>query len=253
MIRIENMSVARQGITTLSDINLGFGEGGVTALIGPNGAGKSTLLHAMSGLLPLASGRVTIAGQDIARATAQVRARTVALLTQSEHVTARLTVADLVTFGRWPHHRGRPGPADHAAVAQALDLFALTDLAQRQIDRLSGGQRQRAFVAMAYAQGTPWMLLDEPLAALDPRHARDLMERLHALSRPGPRQRSVVIVVHDLNIAARYADRIVALKDGRIARTGPKVIALTSAMLSDLFDTRMAVDAVNGHPVVVPV
>ncbi|MCB5198629.1 ATP-binding cassette domain-containing protein [Loktanella sp. TSTF-M6] len=253
MIRIENMSVARQGIKTLSDINLGFGEGGVTALIGPNGAGKSTLLHAMSGLLPLASGRVTIAGQDIARATAQVRARTVALLTQSEHVTARLTVADLVTFGRWPHHRGRPGPADHAAVAQALDLFALTDLAQRQIDRLSGGQRQRAFVAMAYAQGTPWMLLDEPLAALDPRHARDLMERLHALSRPGPRQRSVVIVLHDLNTAARYADRIVALKDGRIARTGPKVIALTSAMLSDLFDTRMAVDAVNGHPVVVPV
>ncbi|RYH02611.1 ATP-binding cassette domain-containing protein [Salipiger sp. IMCC34102] len=253
MIEIQNLTIQRGETTTLADVTLRFGQGGITALIGPNGAGKSTLLHAMTGLLPPARGTVTIEGHDMARARAADRARTVALLTQSENVTARLSVRDLVSFGRWPHHQGRPGDADRAMIETALDLFDLSDLAERPIDTLSGGQRQRAFVAMAYAQETPWMLLDEPLAALDPRHARDLMERLHAMSRPGAHARSIVVVLHDLGMAARYADRIVALKDGRLVTSGPRPIALTGRVLTDLFDTGLEVRRVGGTDIVVPV
>lgn len=187
------------------------------------------------------------------RARPQDRARHVALLTQSERVTARLTVRDLVSFGRWPHHKGRPTAHDHARVEAALDLFGLEDLAERLIETLSGGQRQRAFVAMAFAQDTPWILLDEPLAALDPKHARDLLERLYDLSRPGPDQRSVVIVLHDLSATAHYADRIVALKAGRLMASGPRVLAMTDRVLSDLFDTELRMGEVDGRRVVVPV
>ena len=253
MISTESLSVVRGGKTILDSVDLRFGTGGITALIGPNGAGKSTLLHALAGLLPPNTGCVTVEGRDMARATPQERAKVIALLTQSERVTARLTVADLVGFGRWPHHRGRPGKADRHHVDRALDLFDLSPLATRHLDTLSGGQRQRAFTAMAYAQDTPWLLLDEPLAALDPRFARDLMERLHALSRPGPDARSVVVVMHDLSAAAHYADRIVALKAGRLMKAGPALLAMTGPMLSDLFGTPLSVETVRGHRLVAPI
>ena len=253
MIQIEKMSVQIGGKSILHDLNLRFGHGGITALIGPNGAGKSTLLHALAGLLTPASGRVIVEGLDIARAAPLERAKAVALLTQSERVTARLTVADLVGFGRWPHHRGRPGPADRAQVTDALELFDLTALSGALLDTLSGGQRQRAFTAMAYEQDTPWMLLDEPLAALDPRFARDLMERLHGLTRPGPGARSVVVVMHDLSAAARYADRIVAMKDGRLVTSGPSKLAMTGQMLSGLFGTPLSVETVRRRRLVTPV
>lgn len=250
MIKIENLTLTRSGATTLDNINLSFGQGGVTALIGPNGAGKSTLLHVMAGLLAPSAGSVTISGHNMATAKAEVRARTVALLTQTDNVTARLTVEDLVTFGRWPHHQGRPTAQDRAIVDQSLELFSLTELRGRLIEALSGGQRQRAFVAMNYAQETPWMLLDEPLAALDPRHARDLMERLHDLSRPKADARSVVVVLHDLSAAARYADRVVALKDGKLVTSGPSALKFTGQMLSELFGTSLSVETLNGHRLV---
>ena len=253
MITTEALTVTYGRKTILDTLDLRFGTGGITALIGPNGAGKSTLLHALAGLLTPTQGRVTVEGHDMARATALERARAVALLTQSERVTARLTVAELVGFGRWPHHRGRPGQVDRHHVDRALDLFDLTALAARHLDTLSGGQRQRAFTAMAYAQDTPWILLDEPLSALDPRFARGLMERLHALSRPGPDARSIVVVMHDLSAAARYADRIVALKAGRLVKTGPALLAMTGPMLSDLFGTPLSVETVRGHRLVTPI
>ncbi|SHI34018.1 ATP-binding cassette domain-containing protein [Wenxinia saemankumensis] len=252
MIELSDLIVERDHARILDRIDLRFGQGGLTAMIGPNGAGKSTLLHAMAGLLPLAAGRVTVEGLDMPNARPRERARVVALMTQTDRVTARLNVEDLVSFGRWTHHGGRPGPDDRAAVDEALELFDLGPLRDRLLDTLSGGQRQRAFVAMAHAQGTPWMLLDEPLAALDPRYVRDLMERLHAISRPGPGQRSVVVVMHDLATAARYADRIVALKDGRLVTAGPAQLRLTGALLSDLFDTPLAVETVAGRRLVVP-
>ncbi|WP_226782795.1 ATP-binding cassette domain-containing protein [Oceaniglobus trochenteri] len=253
MIELNAVSVEKSGAPILNDISLSFGQGGITALIGPNGAGKSTLLHAIAGLVAPTCGTVRVEGLDMARARPPERARHVALLAQDERVTARLTVRDLVGFGRWSHHHGRPRDADRRMVRDALDIFDLNPLAERRLDALSGGQRQRAFVAMAWAQETPWLLLDEPLSALDPRHARDIMDRLHALTRPGPAQRSVVIVLHDLGVAARYADRIVALKDGRLVTSGPRVLAMTGGMLSDLFGTGLALERIKGRDVVVPV
>lgn len=253
MIKLEGITVEKGGSTILDDVSLSMGQGGITALIGPNGAGKSTFLHSIAGLVPPVRGRVEVEGLDMVRAHPLQRAHRVALLIQNERVTARLTVRDLVSFGRWPHHKGRPRAEDLEKIDDAIQTFDLGDLQTRQLDALSGGQRQRAFVAMAWAQDTPWLLLDEPLSALDPRHARDIMDRLHGLTRPGEGQRSVVLVVHDLSIAARYADRIVALKGGRLVKSGPRLLALTGSMLSELFETGLEVARVNGHDVVVPV
>ena len=252
MIRLDDVSVEKSGSSILTDVSLAFGQGGITALIGPNGAGKSTLLHAIAGLIAPTQGRVEVEGVDIARARPPERARRLALLAQNERVTARLTVRELVGFGRWPHHRGRPREQDRQKIAEAIGTFDLGALEDRQLDALSGGQRQRAFVAMAWAQETPWLLLDEPLSALDPRHARDIMDRLYALTRPGAAQRSVVIVLHDLGVAARYADRIVALKDGRLVASGPRVLTMTGEMLSDLFETGLSIERMAGRDVVVP-
>lgn len=253
MIQLTNLRIEKGGSPILDEVSLSFDHGGITALIGPNGAGKSTLLHAIAGLVPPARGVAMVEGLDMAQARPPERARQVALLAQDERVTARLTVHDLIGFGRWTHHNGRPRDEDRAVVDRAMEIFNLGALADRRLDTLSGGQRQRAFVAMAWAQEAPWLLLDEPLSALDPRHARDIMDLLHSLTRPGPAQRSVVIVLHDLGVAARYADRIVALKDGRVVAAGPREIAMQSDMLSELFGTGLAIENVRGRDVVVPV
>lgn len=250
MIQIDSLDLHRDGQPVLQGVTADIPATGLTAVIGPNGAGKSTLLHCLAGLLSPDAGHVRVGSDDITAMRPQDRAHRVALLTQSPAIVPRLSVRDLVAFGRWPHHRGRPKQVDHDLVDEALTLFDLTDLHHRTLDSLSGGQRQRAFVAMAYAQSTPWMLLDEPLAALDPRYARDIMERLHNLSREGGR--SVVIVLHDLGMAARYADWIVSLKHGRLVHSASKAQVMTTAHLSDLFDTGLSVQMLNRHPVVVP-
>jgi iron complex transport system ATP-binding protein len=206
----------------------------------------------MAGLIIPAAGSVVVEGCDMIRARPPQRASHVALLAQNEQVTARSSVREFVSFGRWSHHQGRPSKEDNRRIDAAIVAFNLADLADRRLDALSGGQRQRAFVAMAWAQETPWLLLDEPLSALDPRHVRDIMDRLYTLTRPGPEQLSVVIVLHDLDVAARYADRIVALKHGRLVTSGPRVLTMTGPMLSNLFGTNLAIEKVAGHDVVMP-
>ncbi len=249
MIDIQNLCYGIDGTQILRDVSLQLESGGITALIGPNGAGKSTLLHCISGLEKPGSGQVRIDRLDPFTAPARDRARAVALLQQSPSLVSRLTVRELVSFGRWPHHQGRPDPEDHEAVERALVAFALTDLATRNIATLSGGQRQRAFIAMTWAQETPWMLLDEPLNALDPRHARDLMARLHALSRDGAR--SIVIVLHDINAAAGWADHIVAMKDGCVVAQDACAALLTEGTLREVFDTPFELLEHRGRKVVV--
>ncbi len=167
-------------------------------------------------------------------------------LTQSQDTAPRLSVRDLISFGRWPHHRGRPKAADIAAIDDAIDRFDLAGLAQREISQLSGGQKQRAYVAMAYAQGTPWMFLDEPLAALDPKYSRDIMERLRGLS-----DRTILLVLHDLSIAANYADWVVALKDGKVHTQGAWADTITSSTLSDLYDVPLKLSDVDGEKTVI--
>lgn len=249
MIEANGISLSIGDAQILSDVSFAIEPGVITGLIGPNGAGKSTLLHCLAGLNPPTSGAVRIDGQDPFAARDEDRARMVAVLQQSPSVVSRLRVEELVAFGRWPHHRGRPGPADARHVTDALEAFDLADLSARPLETLSGGQRQRAFVAMTYAQDTPWILLDEPLNALDPRHARNLMARLDRLAKD--RGRSIIIVVHDINAAARWADRIVAMKDGRVLAHGPAAEVLTPATLLATFDTPFDAVAHGGRILVV--
>lgn len=248
MIEIEALSLHRAGVPVLSDVSLSLPDGGITAIIGPNGAGKSTLLHCMAGLIVPQAGQVRVEGVDIHRAREAERALLLSLLTQNPGAVPRLSVRDLVAFGRWPHHRGRPGPQDHALVGAALARFDLLPLATREVEALSGGQRQRVFVAMAFAQATPWMLLDEPLSALDPKYARDIMERLQDVAANGP---GVILVLHDLTIAARYADRCVCMKDGRVIASGDWS-TVTSDLLTELYDTPMRLEKIDGQAVVIP-
>lgn len=248
MIEVTNISLSRTGAPILQDVSVTLPEGGISAIIGPNGAGKSTLLHCMAGLLPPDKGSIRIGGQDIHAASEAERALMLALLTQSPGLVPRLTVADLVGFGRWPHHRGRPTAADAQVVSDALDRFELHSIRDREVETLSGGQKQRAFVAMAYAQSTLWMLLDEPLAALDPRFTRDIMDRLGRLAAEGGR--NIALVLHDLQIAARHATHVICMKNGRITHAGPVSEVMTSEVLSELYDTPLRLDSVDGTPVV---
>ncbi|MEI4470873.1 iron ABC transporter ATP-binding protein [Frigidibacter sp. MR17.24] len=231
----------------LHDIDLAIPAGKVTALIGPNGAGKSTLLRLVGRLVPCDRGRIEIDGRDVTHTDTTELARHVAILGQDTPLASRLTVAELVAFGRWPHHRGRPRIDDDLVVTAAIERFGLAPMAHRFLDELSGGQRQRAFLAMTFAQSTPWILLDEPLNNLDMSHARSLMRELGRLRDEG---KSIVVVVHEVNYAAAWADHVIAMKDGRVAAEGPPAEVLTPAILGPLYDMELEVAVINGRPMV---
>ncbi|AXC49014.1 ATP-binding cassette domain-containing protein [Paracoccus suum] len=248
MIQIEGLSHRIGTAPILTDITADLPRGKLTALIGPNGAGKSTLLRLIGRLLPLQAGRITVEGRDVARTPGEVLALTMAILGQQTVIASRLRLRELVAFGRWPHHHGRPRPADHAAVEAALAAFDLLPLADRFLDELSGGQGQRGYLAMTFAQGSPWMLLDEPLNNLDMGHARALMARLAQIVRT--EGRSVVMVVHEVNYAAAWADHVIAMKGGRLIAQGPPETVLTETLLSQLYDTPIEVSRHDGRPLV---
>ncbi len=244
MISVNGLSHTIGPAKILDDINLQIAPGGVTALIGPNGAGKSTLLSVVSRQVPAQSGEVSLDGADMKRIDHAALALRMAVVAQDVGVASRLRIRDLVGFGRWPHAKGKPSPKDADIVAQALAQFDLTALADRFLDEVSGGQRQRAFVAMAYAQDTDWLLLDEPLNNLDLRHARRLMSELRNLAQNAGK--SILIVLHDLNYAISWADHIIALKDGRVAFAGETQDVMTSRTLSALYETDVSVMAKDG-------
>ncbi|WP_037312317.1 ABC transporter ATP-binding protein [Ruegeria halocynthiae] len=248
MIEIENLSYQIAGHPILSDVSLRLEKGGLVALVGPNGAGKSTLLSLVARLVPLQSGSISIDGLQIGKTADDVLARQLAILPQDLSVASRLTVRDLVGFGRYPYHKGRPRAEDRDRVDAVIGQFELTAIADRQLENLSGGQRQRAFVAMAFAQDTEYLLLDEPLNNLDISASRALMTLLRDLVTA--QGRTVVIVVHDINYAAAYADRIIALKQGVVVADGTPREIVNSALLREVFQTGAEVAVVGGRPVV---
>ncbi len=248
MIGIESVSHRVAGQQVLADISLRIETGGVVALVGPNGAGKSTLLSLIARLQPLQQGRITVEGLEVGRAPDDDLARVLAILPQDLNVASRLTVRDLIGFGRYPYHKGRPSEADRAFVERAVVAFDLGDLAERPLDTLSGGQRQRAFVAMTYVQDTAYLLLDEPLNNLDIAASRALMARLRGLA--DNQARTIIVVLHDINYAAAYADRIIAMKGGRVAADGPPDTIVHTGLLRDVFDTDAKIGRLAGRPVV---
>ncbi len=245
MIEVRGVTKRYGTTTVVDDVTLDVPDGGLVALIGPNGAGKSTLLSIMSRLLPADAGTVRVDGMDVATTRSDVLARRLAILRQDAHVGSRLTVRDLVTFGRYPHGKGRYTVEDRAHVERALDFLDLQPFAHRFLDELSGGQRQRAFVAMVLCQDTDHVLLDEPLNNLDLRHAVGMMRLLRrATDELG---KTVVVVLHDINVASCWSDRIVAMKDGRVAHDGPPAEVVRPEVLSDVYDLDVAVHELDGQ------
>lgn len=235
-------------------LDLALPAGGITAIIGPNGCGKSTLLRALGRLMAPTSGVVLLDGSDVQHRPTRDVARELGLLPQGATCPDGLTVEDLVARGRYPH-RGRWrswSTRDQEHVDAAIEQTNLTDLRDRLVDQLSGGQRQRAWIAMALAQDTQTMLLDEPTTYLDLAHQIEVLDLLARLNRE--RGRTIVLVLHDLNEAARYADRIVAMRDGRIAADGPPATVLTQATVERVFalPCRILHDPETGSPLVIP-
>lgn len=235
--------------TVVSNVNLELPRGKLTALVGPNGAGKSTLLGIMSRLIEADSGDVLLRGRNILDYPKRELSQKMAILKQSNHLFVKLSVRQLVSFGRFPHSQGRMTKEDEAMVDEALRYMALEEIADKRIDHLSGGQRQRAFLAMVIAQNADYILLDEPLNNLDMKHAVELMKQVRRLV--NEQGKTVVVVIHDINIASAYADQIVALKDGEVLYNLPKEELMKVDKLKKLYDMPLDIHSIGEHSICV--
>ena len=250
----EAMTLAYGDRVVVDDLNLVVPPGRVTAIVGANGCGKSTVLRALARLLVPKSGRVLLDGADIHARHSREVARVLGLLPQGPVAPEGIAVADLVGRGRHPHQRplARWNARDYEVVAQSLAATGIAELADRPVDELSGGQRQRVWIAMALAQETDILLLDEPTTFLDVAHQIEVLDLLIDLNRE--RGTTIVMVLHDLNLAARYADHMVAVRAGAIIAGGPPAEILTAALMRDVFglDSLVVPDPVSGAPLVLP-
>ena len=239
MITLSAVRKSYSAEVSIGPVDLQIPAGGVTALVGPNGAGKSTLLTMIGRLMGMDEGAIEIAGYDVATTKSKDLAKIVSILRQENHFVTRLTVRQLVGFGRFPYSQGRLTAADDAIITRSIDFLGLRPLEGRYLDELSGGQRQRAYVAMVLAQDTDYVLLDEPLNNLDMRHSVQMMQHLErAAEELG---RTVVIVLHDINFAAHYADHIIAMKEGAVVEAGPVARIMDGEVLTRVFDTPVQV------------
>ncbi|AII03857.1 ABC transporter ATP-binding protein [Rhodococcus opacus] len=251
----ENLSLGYGDRVIVDNLDLEVRTGVITTVIGPNGCGKSTLLRALGRLLKPRSGSVLLDGKAIGSMRTKDVARTLGMLPQAPLAPEGLTVADLVARGRHPHQSWlrQWSSDDEGEVAEALALTGVSDLADRPVDQLSGGQRQRAWISMALAQGTDILLLDEPTTYLDLAHSievLDLVDRMHE-----ELGRTVVMVLHDLNLAIRYSDQLIVMRDGAIVAAGAPKDIISAELLLEVFGLEAAVigDPVSDRPLVVPI
>ncbi|WP_328188885.1 ABC transporter ATP-binding protein [Marinobacter sp. OP 3.4] len=250
----EGLTLAYGDRTIVSALDLVVPSGRITAIIGANGCGKSTLLRALSRLIAPRAGQVVLDGKTLHSRGSKEVARMLGLLPQGPVAPEGIAVADLVGRGRHPHQRplARWSTRDYEVVAEALEATGTSDLADRPMDELSGGQRQRVWIAMALAQETDILLLDEPTTFLDVAHQIEVLDLLTDLNRE--RGTTIVMVLHDMNLAARYADHLFALRDGRIVADGAPRDILTRELIGEVFDLDAVVidDPVSGAPIVLP-
>ena len=250
MIEVKNLnqSYRKSGRKrSLRNISLTIKDNSITALIGANGAGKSTLLGVIANLIPPLSGSVLIDGAEIRHMKSNEIAKKIAILKQTHNLGVRITVGDLVEYGRFPHCGGRPGEDDIAKIEEALKHMNLLDLRDRYLNELSGGQRQRAFIAMILAQDTPYIFLDEPLNNLDIKYSIDMMKVIKALVED--LGKTVVVVLHDINFAAAYAGHIVAMKDGCVMCEGSPEMMITKEVLDPVFEHDFNITQQSGKSV----
>ena len=242
ILKGEGISVGYQQNTIIQEMDVQIPKGQITSIIGPNGGGKSTLLKALSRMMPGKTGQVILDGQQIAQLPTIQVAQKMAILPQSPQAPGGLTVEELVAYGRYPHQKGfgKLKSEDHRAIQWALEMTHMEAFAQRNIDALSGGQRQRAWIAMALAQDTPLILLDEPTTYLDMAHQLEVLELLKDLNETS--HKTIALVIHDLNLAARFSHWMIAMREGKVLYEGTAEAVMTREVLADVFSLDAYVD-----------
>lgn len=254
MLHVRDLTVSYGAATIIDGLALDVPRGGVTTIVGPNGCGKSTLLRAVAGLIPRERGEVVLNGRNTTEMKRREIARTLAVLPQTPVAPDGLTVRDLVGRGRHPHQTWlrQTSGNDRAMVDEMMELTQVAEFAERPLERLSGGQRQRAWIAMVLAQDTPLVLLDEPTTYLDLSHSVELLALIRRLA--DEMGRTVVMVLHDLNLAARFSDQLVVMKGGEVQAAGTPAEVVSEQLLADVFSLPAVVteDPVAGGPLIVP-
>lgn len=244
MIEIKGLTKRFGKKPVVEDVSVTIVPKTITSFIGPNGAGKSTLLSMVSRLLDSDTGEVLLDQNNVRKWKSSEFSKRVSILKQANHINVRLTVRELVAFGRYPYSKGRLTADDEIFVDKAIEYMNLADMQDKYLDELSGGQKQRAFIAMVIAQDTDYILLDEPLNNLDMKHSVQIMKILRKLV--DELGKTVVIVLHDINFASVYSDRIVALKDGKLVKDGPTREIINSDALRDIYDMHIPVQEQDG-------
>ncbi|WP_054703763.1 ATP-binding cassette domain-containing protein [Bacillus sp. JCM 19041] len=248
-IEVRGVSKQYDGKKVLDDVTVAVRKGTITSFIGPNGAGKSTLISLMSRLTKKDEGQVLVDGKEIDSIQSKELAKKVSILKQANNINIRLTIRELVSFGRFPYSQSRLTKEDWAHVDDAIDYMSLREIQGKYLDQLSGGQRQRAYIAMVLAQDTDYIILDEPLNNLDMKHSVSIMKTLRRLV--DERNKTILIVVHDINFASCYSDNIVAMKDGRIIEEGHCHDIINPDSLRNIYDMEIAIEEVNCNKICV--
>lgn len=245
-MKIKKLKKQYDGKTVVDSVSFEIQKGKVTALIGPNGAGKSTVMSMLSRLIAKDEGIVEVEGTKLEKWKSRELSKHLAILTQSNHVQMKLTVRELVSFGRFPHSGGRITQEDQKMIDRAIAYMELGEFEDCFIDELSGGQRQRAYIAMVIAQDTEYILLDEPTNNLDIYHATNMMRMVRRLS--DELGKTVILVLHEINYASFYSDYICAFKNGKIAKYGTVKEVVTKEVLSEIYQVDFEILEIEGKP-----
>ncbi|OAZ44792.1 ABC transporter ATP-binding protein [Paenibacillus polymyxa] len=249
MVEVKNVTKRYGNKNVVEQVSVTIPKGTITSFIGPNGAGKSTLLSMISRLTYSDEGEILIDGQAVSLTKSEELARKISILKQTNDVNIRLTVKELVSFGRFPYSKGRLNSEDRKMVEQSMAYMGLEDMKDKHIDLLSGGQRQRAFIAMILAQDTEYILLDEPLNNLDMKHSVQIMKTLRNLV--DDLGKTILVVLHDINFASCYSDHIVGMKNGRLLKQGTADEMIDSQVLKDLYDMDIPIQQIGDHKICV--
>lgn len=248
-MKVQNLVKKYDGKAVVDSVCFEIPKGKITSLIGPNGAGKSTVMGMISRLIPKDSGTIDFEGKDLAEWKSKDIAKRLAILTQHNNVQMKLTVRELVAFGRFPYSGSRLTQEDYDIIDKAVSYMELEEFADRFIDELSGGQRQRAYIAMVIAQDTEYVLLDEPTNNLDIYHATNMMKMVRKLC--DELGKTVILVLHEINYAAFYSDYICAFKNGKVAKFGTVDEVVTKETLSEIYKVDFEIMNIGGKPLTI--
>ncbi|NKF05843.1 ATP-binding cassette domain-containing protein [Clostridium gasigenes] len=247
MIEVKNIIKKYSSKTVVDNVSVNIEKGKITSFIGPNGAGKSTVLSIITRLIKKDNGQVIIEGKKLEEWDKKELSKKIAILKQSNNINLKLTIRELVTFGRFPHSEGRITKEDNKYIDRAIEYMKLKDIEDKYIDELSGGQKQMAYIAMVIAQNTEYVFLDEPLNNLDMKHSVEMMKILRNLC--DELGKTVVLVMHDINYTSCYTDYIAALKDGKLVKYGKTEDIIKKEILEEIYEIKFDVREINGDKI----